>query len=232
MVDFGRRDALILTLVCRLGIPVAEVGELRCGDITVDAAGSVLRIGDRHQIAANLDADNPFGVYAVWKRWASLRDLTLRRPSPMAWEPALHQAPARATAPTASWHEHHDPEAALVLAFDRWGNLTAPIGDSTTGLSARGVSAILHTHLKAPGRPMTHRGQWTAGVLERQTGPAAPEPDALPVAVPVLDDVYDDGVGARARAATELANLDDLFDTLDDQVTALLARTELLDHWD
>ena len=96
---FGRRDALLLMLVCHFGIPVGEVGQVRCGDITVDVATSTLRIGQGHQMAIPLDAAEPYGPYAVWKRWAAVRDLTLRRPSPTLWAPALHQAPARAAAP-------------------------------------------------------------------------------------------------------------------------------------
>ncbi|PXW27012.1 UNVERIFIED_CONTAM: hypothetical protein DES50_11482 [Williamsia faeni] len=228
---FGRRDALVLTLVCGLGIPLGRVGQLRCGDITVDVAGSVLHIGGGHDITAQLEADNPYGAYAVFSRWATVRDLTLRRPSPMAWAPALHTAPTRAEVPEVSWHEHYDPDAALLPTFDRWGNPTAPIGHTTTGLSARAATAILHTHLRAPGRPITARTAWTSGVLERRARPL--EPDPTPVAVPELGDTYDDGVDARRRAAAELDDLDEVFDALDHQMTALLARTEqLLDDTD
>ena len=223
---FGRRDALVLTLVCRIGIPAARVGELRCGDMTVDVAGNVLRIGGGHDLTVALEADDPYGGYAVFSRWATVRDLTVRRPSPMAWAPALHTAPARASVPEVSWHEHYDPDAALLPTFDRWGNLTAPIGDTTTGLSARAVTAILHTHLRAPGRPITGRTEWTTGVLERRARPS--EPIVTPVPVPELDDTYDDGVDARRRAAAELNDLDEVFDALDHQMTALLARTEQL----
>jgi hypothetical protein len=225
---FGRRDALILLLVCQLGIPIASVGELRCGDITVDVATSTLRFGRDHELTMPLDDTNPYGAYAVWKRWATVRDLTLRRPSPALWAPALHQAPARASAPPVSWHEHYNSDAALLPTFDRWGNPTAAIGDSTTGLSPRAVSAILHTHLRAPGRPTTQRTAWTQQVLDRLSQPPAPDP---PPEVPALADIYADGIDARQAAATELADLDDIFDALDHQMTALLARTEeLLDQ--
>ena len=228
---FGRRDALLLTLVCRLGIPITRVGELRCGDITIDVANKILRVEGGHAIAAGLDADNPHGVYGVWTRWANVRELTLRRPSPLAWSPALHQAPPRATVPPVSWHEHYDPEAALLPAFDRWGNPTAAIGDSTHGLSPRAVSAILYTHLRAPGRPVTRRDHWTRGVIERRAQPAEPTPPLI--VVPHWDDIYDDGLTARRRATTELSDLDTIFDVLDRQMTELLTRTEqLLDHAD
>ena len=49
--------------------------------------------------------------------------------------------------------------------------------------------------------------------------------------MPELDDTYDDGVDARRRAAAELNDLDEVFDALDHQMAALLARTEqLLEH--
>lgn len=220
---FGRRDALILTLVCRLGVPIARVGELRCGDVSIDVAGGALHVGGGHDIATSLEADNPHGVYAVFSRWAGVRDLTLRRPSPMAWAPVLHTAPARASTPQVSWLEHYDPDAALLPTFDRWGNLTAPIGDTTTGMRSRAVDTILHTHLRAPGRPITRRTEWTTGVLTRRARPTEPAP--IPVVVPVLDDTYDDGITARRRAAGELEDLDDIFDALDHQMAALLERT-------
>ena len=226
---FGRRDALILTLVCRLGVPIARVGQLRCADITVDIAGDVLHVGGGHDITTLLEADNPHGVYAVFSRWATVRDLTLRRPSPMAWAPVLHTAPNRVTAPQVSWHEHHNPDAALLPAFDRWGNPTAPIGDTTTGMRPRAVDAVLHTHLRAPGRPITARTAWTAGVIERRARPTEHVP--APVVAAPLDDTYDDGIAARRRAAGDLEDLDDIFDALDHQMAALLERTEhLLDH--
>lgn len=199
---FGRRDALLLMLVCRVGIPISRVGDLRCGDITMDPAAVTLRIGRGHDIIAPLDASNPYGLHAVWYRWAHLRDLTLCRPSPTAWAPALHRAPTRPTTPPVTRHRHYDPDAALLPAFDRWGNSTAPIGDTSQGLSPRAVSAILHTHLRAPGRSITSRTRWTSGVLERTARTA--EPATVPVTAVELDDTYNRGIEARHRAATDL----------------------------
>lgn len=223
---FGRRDALLLTLVCRIGLPISTVGTLRCSDITIDSAAGALQIGQGHHITAPLDATNPYGLHAVWSRWAYLRDLTLRRPSPTAWAPALHHAPARGTAPPVTMPKCRDPDAVLFPAFDRWGNPTAPVGDSTQGLSPRAVSAIVHTHLRAAGRPVTTRTRWTNSVLDRTAGPG--QSHIAPVRAVKLDDTYDDGINARRRAAVELEDLDDLFDTLDHQMAALLARTQHL----
>ena len=233
---FGRRDALILTLVCHLGIPVTNVGDLRCGDITIHPDSThpdsgTVHIGGHHHITVKAEPENPFGVYGVWKRWATVRELTLRRPSPIAWAPVLYDAPARAAAVSMSVHEYTTPDAALLPTFDRWGNPTAPIGDTTTGLSPRAVSAILRTHLHTPGRPVTHRTQWAHTIRERTAG--SENPVSQPAPVVVLDDTYDDGVDARRRAAAELGDLDDVFTALDHQMAALLARTEqLLDHLD
>jgi hypothetical protein len=226
---FGRRDALILTLVCHLGIPVTDVGDLRCGDITVNPATTTVDIGG-HQITAAAVPENPFGVYAVWKRWAAVRELTLRRPSPIAWAPVLCDAPTRPAAVALSLHEYTNPEAALLPTFDRWGNPTAPVGDTTTGLSPRAVSSILRTHLHTPGRPVAHRDRWASSIRERNTPPQISAFEPTPVE---LSDTYDDGVDARRRAATDLGDLDDVLTALDNQMAALLQRTEqLLDHLD
>jgi hypothetical protein len=227
---FGRRDVLILTLVCHLGIPVTDVGDLRCGDVTINPATTTVHIGRHHQITAAAEADRPFGVYGVWQRWAAVRELTLRRPSPIAWSPILYDAPTKPAAPHAvSVLEYTDRDAALLPAFDRWGNPTAPIGDTTTGLSPRAVSAILRTHLQTPGRPVTDRSRWANTIRDRRTPPQ--EMIFEPPPVVELADTYADGIDARRRAATELGDLDDVFTALDHQMAALLHRTEqLLDH--
>ena len=82
-------------------------------------------------------------------------------------------------------------------------------------------------HVRPVGQ--SDRTEWTTGVPERR---AHPNPNApTPVRVPELDDTYDDGVDARRRAAAELNDLDEVFDALDHQMAALLARTEqLLEH--
>ncbi|MCK0517389.1 hypothetical protein [Williamsia sp. DF01-3] len=223
---FGRRDALILTLVCQLGVPVGEVGELRCGDIAVDPVDGTVHIGRHHHITAAPNLDDRYGLYAVWTRWALLRDLTLRRPSPLSWAPVLHQAPARPPAPSLVAYEPADSDAVLLPAFDRWGNPTAPIGDTTTGLSPRAVSAILHTHLRASGRPVTDRGLWAQTLADRHATPTENDSPAMPVVD--LPDTYDDGVSARHRATADLGDLDDIFTALDQQTAELLARTEHL----
>ncbi|WP_189339081.1 hypothetical protein [Williamsia muralis] len=223
---FGRRDALILTLVCRLGIPVGEVGDLRCGDITADPVDGTVHIGGHHLLTAAPELDERYGPYAVWLRWARLRDLTLRRPSPLSWAPVLHQAPVRPPHITVVTYEPADPDAVLLPAFDRWGNPTAPIGDTTTGLSPRAVSAILATHLRATGRPVTDRALWAQALTDRHTPPT--EPASVPTPVVDLPDTYDDGVFARRRANTDLGDLDDIFTALDQQTAALLQRTEHL----
>ena len=223
---FGRRDALILTLVCQLGIPVGEVGKLRCGDITADPVDGILYVGGHHHITAAPDLDDRHGPYAVWTRWVLLRDLTLRRPSPLSWAPVLHQAPARPPASSLVAYEPVNPDAVLLPAFDRWGNPTAPIGDTTTGLSPRAVSAILHTHLRASGRPVTDRGLWAQTLADRHT--PANEKDCAAIPVADLPDTYDDGVSARRRATADLDDLDDIFTVLDQRTAELLQRTEHL----
>lgn len=191
----------------------------------------MLHIGGGHAITADPELADPYGIYAVWTRWASVRDLTLRRPSPTAWAPALYNAFASASTPAFTRHQHYDPDAALLPAFDRWGDPTAPIGDSAQGLSPQAVSAILHTHLTGPDRPATHRTQWTHQVIERRKPPTDPV-DTAPVRVE-LENTYDQGIDARCRASADLDDLDDLFDALDHQMTVLLQRTEqLLDQPD
>lgn len=108
------------------------------------------------------------------------------------------------------------------------GGATRPHPSATTppGLSARAVSAILHTHLHAAGRPATTRTQWTQGALQRTARPA--EPTTVSITAVELEDTYSHSIDARRQAEMTLQDLDDIYDTLDDQVSALLARTEQL----
>ncbi|WP_439029068.1 hypothetical protein [Gordonia terrae] len=132
---FGRRDALILTLVCRLGLPVARVGELRCGDVTVDVAVGVLYVAGGHHITISLEADNPHGVYSV------LPLLAVGTGSEHHTRPGHRSGGVLARALR--------PRRCVAADLRPVGNPTAPIGDTTTGMNSRAVDTFLHTYLRA-----------------------------------------------------------------------------------
>lgn len=222
---FGRRDALILWLAVIVGVPGADIGGLRCADLTCD--GTTVRIGGGHDVVVTVDPDDPFGLLPVWRRWAQLRDRLAVRPGPAALVKSLTAAqpiPAGARPSLAALPAPPRPEFALVPAFDRWGNLAAAPGADDQGMTGQAVADVIATHLYGGGRGDLSRTDWVEGVLER-TRPTAPEQQP---AVEPLADHYRDGVTARHSAHDALADMDMTYADIDRRTEELLARTEAL----
>lgn len=230
---FGRRDALLITLTCILGLPIGTAAALRCGDLTHHPDTSTVIIGGGHDITVPATTD-PHGPYAVWRRWAALRDRMIRLPSPRAWTTALTAAtPIAATSPpyapinpAATPPPPHDPAAMLFPALDRWGQPRHP--GITTPMSERAAADTIATALH--------------GTPRRYTAPA-PHPDTHRPNVPAFTAVHTentaplrdpavDGAAARRRAISELSALDTVYTDIDTRTQQLLDRTEaLLRQW-
>lgn len=226
---FGRRDALVLMLVCVLGVPAAAVGDLACKDVTV-TVDQRFRVDAGHGIEVPIDSRNHFGPLPVWARWARIQNILARRPSPAALVPVLvdapridELAPPILTPPPPPIR----PDDALLPAFDRWGHLHSLPGMGDEGLSARAVNYIVSTHLRGRGRPDLARETWAARILEQTKNGGVSEPVAVPL-VPPLQDVYLAGLAAKRAAAEELAEVDDSFTEIDRRAQELLERTERL----
>lgn len=226
---FGRRDALVLMLVCVLGVPAAAVGDLTCGDITVTRDGR-FRVGAGHGIEMLVDSRDHFGPLPVWARWARIQNVLARRPSPAALLPVLVDAPRideQAPPILKPPGPPHRPDDALLPAFDRWGHLHSLPGRDDEGLSTRAVNYIVSTHLRGRGRPNLTRETWAARILEQTKNAADAEQVMIPPAPP-LQDVYLAGLAAKSAAADELSEVDDTFTEIDRRAQELLERTERL----
>jgi len=225
---FGRRDALLLHVVCVVGLPIGSIADLRCGEVTL--IGDTVHIGGTHRLELHADRTDPYGLLALWARWAQVQQLMARRPSPRSWITPLNQAATidpNDAEPTALPPTPQHPEGALLPAFDRWGTPQSLPGTPDVGLSVRAVYNILTTHLVGAGRP-------TSTVNTPRPAAASPlENDAVIESPPVLADVYAAGIAARRHALERFVDIDDAFDEIDRRTHDILARTaNLLDELD
>lgn len=223
---FGRRDALVLWLVCRVGIPSNHIGELRCADLSMPRT-NIIRIDAGHDIEIPVDPDDPFGLLPVWKRWVRVRNILAQRPGPAPLVRPLteanpvdrHSKPSLAPPPLPV-----RPSYALLPAFDQWGNLVSAPGRDTEGVSGKAAATIVRDHLGGKGRRVPDRERWVQGVIARTEMPAVPEPAAgIDIHLP---DHHADGLAAKRRAAAVFDGIEDNFADIDRMTADLLARTE------
>ena len=227
---FGRRDALVLWLVCIAGLPATAIGGLRCADLTLAAPDTVL-IGAGHHIEILVDPADPFGLLPVWTRWMRVRNLMARYPGTTTLVGPLttarpvdpQQTPSLVPPPAPQ-----KPEAALIPALDQWGHQQTLPGHDTQGLSGSAVTALITAHLRGHTRGTTARDAWVVHVLDRTRTPEAEaaEPD-LEASDP-LPDRHLAGVQARRQAIAVFDGIDDTFADIDRRTAELLARTERL----
>lgn len=223
---FGRRDALLLYLLCIVGIPSASVAELACGDLAFTPEMTIIIAGDV-QAEIPVDPDNPWGVLPIWQRSMAVRNLLVASAGPTRLAGPLTQAPCvtdhtavRLIAPPVA-----APDAALFPAFDRWGNPRALRARSESGLSAsaiRDVAAIVLTGR----RVASDRDEW--GRAQART----PQSDGLTELhhdhVIDLPDNHDAGIHARRAALSVVNDADIAYLDIDRQAAKLLERTERL----
>ena len=227
---FGRRDALVLWLVCVIGIPSNRVGELKCADLTMPRAG-VIAIAAGHNIEVVADPEDPFGLLPVWKRWARVRDILATRPGPTPLvrpltdaKPVDIQAKPSLNPPPSPVR----PGYALLPSFDRWGNLQSLPGHDSEGISGVAAAAIVQTHVHGAGRGVTTRDAWVKRILEREAQRRRHEPEAPSVQVAPLPDRHSEATAARQRAMQVFDGIDDTFADIDRRTAEILARTEAL----
>lgn len=227
---FGRRDALVLWLVCVAGLPAAAVRGLRCADLTLSDPDTVL-IGAGHDVEIPVDPADPFGLLPVWTRWMRVRNLMARYPgtTPLV-SPLTTARPIDPNCPPALVPPPSpvNPAAALIPALDQWGHQQALPGHDTQGLSGSAVAALITAHLRGHVRGHTARDAWVDHVLDRTRTPDDEiiEPDLE--ATGPLPDRHLAGVQARRQAIAVFDGIDDTFADIDRRTAELLARTERL----
>ncbi|MCZ4587675.1 hypothetical protein O4328_28975 [Rhodococcus opacus] len=230
---FGRRDALLLTLACRLQLSPTQIGRLKRSDVTFD--GHTLRIPS-HGITIDHDPDESprTDPVAVYLRWARLQAFTDRTPSNRWLGESLTTA-TPVTDDTSTGLQllpairHNGP---LLPSFDKWGH--ANMGQA--GLSRRATTRILTAHLTGAPHARTQRqvkffdDGW-ADAVEDVVEAISDSDDTAPVEQPELsaDEIavrYEAGLAARRGTAEAMADLTTTFEDLDDRTDELLARIQ------
>lgn len=216
---FGRRDALLLWLVCVARLPLTAVPDLRRSDLTSD--GQVVHVGGGHDVAVAVNADDPFGLLPVWARWAAVQTRLDRHRSPKALAAPLMKAPPVDTdsAPQLSVPPPPPQDGPLFPPVDRWGY--QPLSNTTTaGMTTTSARRVIRSRIEGS-RPEHKAPQWVTATLAEPAVPEEPTP-------PVLADIHSQAVAARQSGLEQLSGLDDTFVDIDRRAAELLARTEQL----
>ena len=221
---FGRRDALILTLVSA-GLTYREISALRRGDIEV--AGLDMVVSGLHRVSPDmLGSHGGSGPVPVYLRWAQIQSMLDRSASVAVLREFLDLDPAPPLTATGAVTATQAGEP-LLVRIDRWG-YTPWMPEP---LTVQSLSALTRAHMTD--RPAAHRPRtlWTESAPDT-AGPQDPEPrHATGV---VLDNAYyEHGIRARRDAHAHLSDLDDRFDDINDRVDdLLLSLIDILDEQD
>ena len=212
---FGRRDAMILTLIAS-GMTSTEITALRRGDITVD--GVDLVVCGNHRVAGDLFGERRgHDPVAIHRRWAQIQSIldgaATTRMVAAALDPncAPDAAPLQASVVPAA-----HANAPLLVRIDRWGHTPwAP-----DPLTRRSASVLTRSHLT--GGPPPHRGHITEPGADRETGVLPSVPDDV-----VLDEgYYAHGTAARRKAHERLSDMGDRLEDVETRIDALLRRLD------
>ena len=139
---FGRRDALILTLVAA-GLTYRDVSALRRGDIDQRGATLVVKGRDLPPIDG-LSTAPAYSPLAVFHRWARVQTLMDRVASVRVLADYLRQAPEAAPASVEPLEVGPGPaKQPLIVTIDRWG--ATPL--SPAPMTPQSIATISRDHL-------------------------------------------------------------------------------------
>lgn len=219
----GRRDALLLWIVCIAGVPAAQVGRLQRSDLSL--AGEAVFVGGGHGVELPVDRDDPFGIVPVWRRWAKVQSALDRVRTPAGLILALDNAAAvtRDARPVIAAPPAPEVDGALFPAF-RAGMQWKTV-DPAVGLTAPEVRDVLRDRLATARSLLRLEDEEEAGQDTFSDG-TVPQDNPPPAVLEA--DYYDVGMAKRRRDATQLSDLGDVYDDLQDTTDALAARLEAL----
>lgn len=233
---FGRRDALLLTLACRIQLSPTQIGRLNRSDVTFD--GSAVRVIN-HGITVDHDPDESPRTepVAVYLRWARLQAFADRTPSNRWVGDSLNSA-TPVTDDTVTGLQRLPAigrDGPLLPSFDQWGHAS----ERRSGLSRRAVTRILTAHLTGtthsrPARQTRSGDGWSEEFDDVVETTSNTEEYPIPVVPELSDDElatrYEAGLAARRGSVEAMEALTPAFDELDDRADELLARIEGLLH--
>jgi hypothetical protein len=210
---FGRRDALILTLVAA-GLTYTEIAALRRGDLRRQGHELVIDSARKWRLGTGLEPGKHTSG-AVHDRWARVQEIldgfpTIRMlahyfehpPEPAADRPAPYLGLSAADQP-------------LIVSIDRWGY--TPL--RPTPMTEQSIAAITRGHLSGQAPAHRLRTPLPSAVIDVA---ARPSPDDGEDAITLDSHYYRRGVTARRRAQAWLTTVGDELDGVASRAEELL----------
>jgi hypothetical protein len=212
---FGRRDALMLTLVAA-GLTYTEIAALRRGDLRRQGHELVIDSARKWRLGTGLEAGE-HTPGAVHDRWARVQEIVDGFPNirmlahyfehprePAADRPAPYLGLAAAEQP-------------LIVSIDRWGY--TPL--RPTPMTEQSIAAITRAHLC--GRAPAHRRRTPLPSTAMEVT-AHPPPEDGQDAITLDSRYYRRGVTARRRAQAWLTTVGDELDGVASRAEELLEK--------
>jgi hypothetical protein len=210
---FGRRDALILTLVAA-GLTYTEIAALRRGDLRRQGHELVIDGARPWRLGASVEAAE-HGPATVHSRWARVQEILDGFPNARMLAHYFEQPPeplADRPAPVLGAGAAEQP---LIVSIDRWGY--TPLRPKP--MSAQSIAAITSAHIsdEAP----THRRRTPLRTKDIEAAAVSSRPDADD-SMALDPRYYRRGVTARRRAHAWLTDVVDELDGVADRAEQLL----------
>ena len=210
---FGRRDALILTLVAA-GLTYTEIAALRRGDmrrqgheLVIDSARP-WRLGPAGESAEH-------GPVPVYSRWARVQEILDGFPNARMLAHYFELPPEPVADRPAPVLDAGAAERPLIVSIDRWGY--TPL--HAKPMSAQSIAAITSAHLSGEAPAHRRRTPLPTTGMETATRPAREDSREATALDPRY---YRRGVTARRRAAAWLTDVVDELDGVADRAEQLL----------
>jgi hypothetical protein len=210
---FGRRDALILTLVAA-GLTYTEIAALRRGDLRRQGHELVIDSDRKWRLGAGLQS-REHTPGAVHDRWARVQEIldgypTIRMLADYFEHP--REPVADRPAPYLGLSEAEQP---LIVSIDRWGY--TPL--RPTPMTEQSIAAITRSHVSGAAPAHRRRTPLPSAIVELA---ARPSGDDGEVSMTLDARYYRRGVSARRRAHAWLTNVGDELDGVASRAEELL----------
>ena len=214
---FGRRDALILTLI-GAGLAYSEVAALQRGDLRRQGSGLVID-GARLWRLDGLESDE-YGPLAVYTRWARVQEILDGFPNTRMLAHYFEHPPAPGADRPAPVLRTAAAQQPLIVSIDRWGY--TPL--RPTPIAGQSVSGITRAHVSGQSPNHRLRKPLPNIDLDRARHPSRDhdQPTSLE------ERYYRRGITARRRAAAWLTSVGDELDDVVDRAEQLLEQLALI----
>jgi hypothetical protein len=210
---FGRRDALILTLVAA-GLTCAEIAGLRRGGVRRQGYELVIDGDPQWRLGTDVDRGER-GPAAVHDRWSRVQEIFDGYPTIRVLAHYFEHPPESAADRPAPFPSAAAVDQPLIVRIDRWGY--TPL--RPTPMTEQSIAAITRTHLSGLAPAHRPRTPLPRPIIDRTARPASGGGEDMIALDPRY---YRRGVTARRRAQAWLTTVGDELDDVADRAEELL----------